>query len=167
GPPVNRVVESNDIYYAFQRINDAKEIAQYGNYYCGVIVGMDCKATDDNQPISGITVTDDTHISFKLEQPTGDMLYRLSMPATKAVPVEYRGCCPKAGDMGVDVFANGPYMILGQDKLDISSCASIEPLEGYDVDKGMTMVRNPNWDPATDPTRSAYADGIQLKINTS
>ena len=167
GPPLDRVVDANDIYYAFQRINDAKEIAQYGNYYCGVIVGMDCKAKDDNQPISGITVTDATHISFKLEQPTGDMLYRLSMPATKAVPVEYRGCFPKAGDMGVDVFANGPYMILGQDKLDLSSCSSIKPLEGYDVDKGMTMVRNTNWDASTDDTRSAYADGVQLKINTS
>ena len=167
GPPLNRVVDANDILYAFQRINDANEIAQYGNYYCGVIVGMDCKAKDDNQPISGITVTDATHISFKLEQPTGDFLYRLSMPATKPVPVEYRGCFPKAGDMGVDVFANGPYMILGQDKLDISSCSKIKPLEGYDVDKGMTMVRNPNWDPSTDPTRSAYADGVQLKINTS
>jgi len=167
GPPLDRVVDANDILYAFQRINDAKEIAQYGNYYCGVIVGMDCKAKDDNQPISGITVTDATHISFKLEQPTGDFLYRLSMPATKPVPVEYRGCFPKAGDMGVDVFSDGPYMIMGQDKLDISSCSSIKPLEGYDVDKGMTMVRNPNWDPSTDETRSAYADGVQLKINTS
>jgi peptide/nickel transport system substrate-binding protein len=166
-PPLTRTVDANDILYAFQRINDAKEIAQYGNYYCGVIVGMDCKAKDDNQAISGITVSDPTHISFKLEQPTGDFLYRLAMPATKAVPVEYRGCFPAAGDMGVDVYSSGPYMILGQDKLDVTSCDSIKPLEGYDVDKGMTMVRNPNYDPSTDDTRQAYADGIQLKINTS
>jgi len=84
-PPLTRVVTANDILYAFQRINDAKEIAQYGNYYCGVIVGMDCKAKDDNQPISGIKVTDDTHLSITLEQPTGDLAYRLAMPATKAV----------------------------------------------------------------------------------
>jgi peptide/nickel transport system substrate-binding protein len=167
GPPLDRVVDANDILYAFQRINDAKEIAQYGNYYCGVIVGMDCKAKDDDTAISGITVTDATHLSIKLEQPTGDFLYRISMPATKAVPVEYKGCFPKAGDMGVDVFSSGPYMILGQDKLDISSCSAIKPLEGYDIDKGMTMVRNPNYDETTDGTRAAYADGIQLEINTS
>jgi peptide/nickel transport system substrate-binding protein len=166
-PPLTRTVDANDILYAFQRINDAAEIAQYGNYYCGVIVGMDCKAKNDNQPISGITVTDPTHISFKLMQPTGDFLYRLSMPATKAVPVEYKGCFPKAGDMGTDVYSSGPYMILGQDKLDVSSCGAIKPLTGYNVDKGMTMVRNPNYDPSTDGTRAAYPDGIQLKINTS
>jgi ABC-type transport system substrate-binding protein len=167
GPPLDRVVTANDIYYAFQRINDAKLIAQYGNYYCGVIVGMDCKAKDDNQPIDGITVTDDTHLSITLEQPIGDFNYRLAMPATKAVPTEYRGCFPKAGDMGVDVFSSGPYMIMGQDQLDVSSCGAIKPLEGYDVDKGMTLVRNPNWDENTDDTRSAYVDGIQLEINTS
>jgi ABC-type transport system substrate-binding protein len=167
GPPLDRVVDANDILYAFQRINDAKEIAQYGNYYCGVIVGMDCKAKDDDTAISGITVTDATHLSIKLEQPTGDFLYRIAMPATKAVPVEYKGCFPKAGDMGVDVFSSGPYMILGQDKLDISSCSAIKPLEGYDIDKGMTLVRNPNYDETTDGTRAAYADGIQIEINTS
>jgi ABC-type transport system substrate-binding protein len=58
-------------------------------------------------------------------------------------------------------------MILGQDKLDVSSCSAIKPLEGYDIDKGMTMVRNPNYDETTDGTRAAYADGIQLEINTS
>jgi len=166
-PPLSRAVDANDILYAFQRINDAKLIAQYGNYYCGVIVGMDCQAKDDNQPISGITVTDATHISFKLEQPTGDFLYRVSMPATKAVPVEYRGCFPKDGDMGVDVYSSGPYEIWGQEDLDVTSCSAIKPLTGYDVDKGMTLIRNPNYDASTDGTRSAYADGVQLKINTS
>ena len=167
GPPLNRAVDANDIYYAFQRINDQDLIAQYGSYYFGVIKGMDGKAKDDNTPISGITVTDPTHISFQLEAPASDFLTRLALPATHAIPVEYQGCFPTAGDMGVDVFSSGPYMIMGQDKLDLTSCDTIKPLDGYNVNKGMTLVRNPSYDPSTDGTRAAYANGIQLELNTS
>jgi ABC-type transport system substrate-binding protein len=45
-PPLNRAVTADDFLYAFQRINDKKLVAQYGNYYCGVIKGMDCLAKD-------------------------------------------------------------------------------------------------------------------------
>jgi peptide/nickel transport system substrate-binding protein len=167
GPPLERNVTADDIYYAFQRINSKALVAQYGNYYCGVIVGMDCAAKDDKQPIDGIKVADATHISFTLEQPTGDFLYRLTMAATKAVPPEVGNCFTKAGDYGVDVISSGPYMILGQDDLDLSSCNTIKPISGYNVNNGMTLVRNPNYEAATDGTRGAYADGIQLKINSN
>jgi peptide/nickel transport system substrate-binding protein len=167
GPPLNRAVDANDIYYAFQRINDQSLIAQYGSYYFGVIKGMDGHAKDDNQPISGIKVVDATHLEFTLDAPATDFTTRLALPATHAIPVEYKGCFPKAGDMGVDVFSSGPYMIMGQDQLDLSSCSSIKPVSGYNNDKGMTLVRNPSYDPATDGTRAAYADGIQIQINTS
>ena len=53
--------------------------------------------------------------------------------------------------------------------MDISSCNTIKPIEGYNVDKGMTLVRNPNYDPATDNPefREANADGLQIAINTN
>jgi len=168
-PPVDREVTSHDIAYAFQRINTAPLVAQYGNYYCGTIVGMDCAAKSADTKISGISTPDDTHISFTLEQPTGDFIYRLAMPATKAIPEEVAKCFTKAGDYGVDVISSGPYMIEGTDKLDISSCDTIKPIDGYSVDKGMTMVRNPNYDPSTDNPeyREANVDGIQIAINTN
>ncbi len=43
-PPLNRDVTSADVAYAFQRINTAPLVAQYGFYYYGVIKGMDGKA---------------------------------------------------------------------------------------------------------------------------
>ncbi len=167
GPPLDRTVTAEDVVYAFQRINDKKLVAQYGNYYCGVIKGMDCSAPDDKTPIEGVTSSDATHITITLEQPTGDFLYRLAMPATKAVPPEVGHCFTKAGDYGVDVISAGPYMIMGQDQLDLSSCSTIKPISGYNVNNGMTLVRNPNYDPATDGTRQAYPKGIQLKINSN
>src|SRR6266508_4329122 len=44
GPPVNRAITSKDIEYAFERINTALLVAQYGQYYFGTIKGMDGKA---------------------------------------------------------------------------------------------------------------------------
>jgi peptide/nickel transport system substrate-binding protein len=167
GPPLDRAVTSKDILFAFQRINDAALVAQYGGYYYGVIKGMDGQQKSMTAPISGIQTPDDTHIIFTLEQPTGDFLYRLAFPATKAIPPEVGKCFTKAGDYGVDVISSGPYMIMGQDQLDISSCDTIKPISGYNVEKGMTLVRNPNADQGSDPNRPAYADGVQIAINTS
>ncbi len=44
--PLSRPVTSADVAFAFQRINTESLIAQYGNYYCGTIVGMDCSGKD-------------------------------------------------------------------------------------------------------------------------
>jgi ABC-type transport system substrate-binding protein len=169
GPPVNREVTSKDILYSFQRINTASLSALYGNYYCGVITGMDCQAKKVDTPIEGIETPDDTHITFHLDQPVGDFLYRMAMPATKAIPVEVAKCFTQAGDYGPYLISSSAYMFYGEDKLDISSCDTMKPIEGYDVQKGMTLVRNPNYDPATDSTeiREANIDGLQQQINTN
>jgi hypothetical protein len=45
-------------------------------------------------------VPDDTHITFHLESPTGDFLYRLAMPATYPQPKEVAGCFDSAGGYG-------------------------------------------------------------------
>jgi peptide/nickel transport system substrate-binding protein len=171
GPPVDRVVTSHDVEYAFERINLASLAAQYGNYYCGVIQGMTCSEKELG-PVSGISTPDDTTITFTLEQPTGDFLYRLSMPATAAVPQEVAKCFLKAGDYGRFVISSGAYMIQGEEALDLSQpCSTLakNPISGYNPDKGVTFVRNPNYDPASEQTESRgnYLDGIQIAINSN
>jgi peptide/nickel transport system substrate-binding protein len=166
-PPLNRDVTSKDIAYAFQRINTAPLVAQYGFYYFGTIKGMDGKAKSADQKISGIETPDDSTIIFNLEKPTGDMLYRLSMPATAPIPEEVGKCFKKAGDYGRYVISNGPYMIQGSDKLDISSCSAMKPISGFDPSRKLTLVRNPNYDQATDNLRSNYVDAITVEIDTN
>ena len=56
-------------------------VAQYGQCYFGTIKGMDGK-TNSPKPVSGIETPDDSTIVFHPTKPTGDFLYRLSMPAT-------------------------------------------------------------------------------------
>jgi peptide/nickel transport system substrate-binding protein len=167
GPPVNRDITSKDVAYAFQRINTAPLVAQYGFYYFGVIKGMDGKAKSADQKISGIETPDDQTIVFHLEKPTGDFLYRVFMPATAPIPQEVAKCFTKAGDYGRYVISSGPYMIQGSDKLDISSCSAMKPISGFDPTKRLALVRNPNYDQATDDLRSNYVDGIDLAINTN
>ena len=153
--------------YAFQRINTASLVAQYGFYFYGVIKGMDGKAKSADTKISGIETPDDQTIVFHLEQPTGDFLYRLTMTAAAPIPEEVAKCSKKPGDYGRYLIASGPYMIQGSDKLDISSCDAMKPISGFDPSKKITLVRNPNYDQATDNLRSNFVDGITMEINTN
>jgi peptide/nickel transport system substrate-binding protein len=166
-PPLDRDVTSKDVAYAFQRMNAAPLVAQYGFYYFGVIKGMDGKAKSAETTISGIETPDDQTIIFNLEKPTGDFLYRLNMPAAGPIPEEVGKCFTKAGDYGRYVMSNGPYMIQGSDQLDISSCDTMKPISGFDPSKSITLVRNPNYDQATDDTRANYVDGIVVSVNTN
>jgi peptide/nickel transport system substrate-binding protein len=166
-PPLNRAVTSKDVAYAFQRINTEPLVAQYGFYYNGVVKGMDGKAKSADTKISGIETPDDQTIIFNLDKPTGDFLYRIAQPATAPIPEEVAKCFTKAGDYGRYVISSGPYMIQGADKLDISSCKAMKPISGFDASKNLTLVRNPNYDQATDNTRSNYVDGITVTVDTN
>jgi peptide/nickel transport system substrate-binding protein len=166
-PPLDRDVTSKDVAYAFQRINTAPLVAQYGFWYYGVVKGMDGKAKSADEKVSGIETPDDSTIIFNLEKPTGDFLYRISMPAAAPIPEEVAKCFKKAGDYGRYVMSNASYMIQGADKLDISSCSAMKPISGFDPSKQLTLVRNPNYDQATDTTRANYVDGITVAVDTN
>ena len=166
GPPVSRAITSKDIEYAFERINTKPLIAQYGFWYFGVIKGMDGNAPKP-APISGIETPDDSTIIFHLEKATGDFLYRLSMQATGPIPQEVAKCFTKAGDYGRYVISSGPYMLKGSEQLDISSCAAMKPISGFDPTKKILMVRNPDYAQATDNLRTNNVDGISVTIDTN
>jgi peptide/nickel transport system substrate-binding protein len=169
GPPLSRPITSKDIKYAFQRIATKDLVAQYGFYYLGTIKGMqemyDGKADD----ISGIETPDDKTIVFHLTEPTGDFLYRLAMPAAGPIPEEVAKCATKPGDYGRFLISSGPYMLEGSDQLDVSSCDAMKPISGYQPDQSITMVRNPDYDPATDTpeARENLIDKFVWTINTN
>ena len=106
---------------------------------------------------------------LQLSKPTGDFLYRLAMPATAPIPEEVAKCHTQAGEYGRYVISTGPYMIEGADKLDISSCASQKPISGFNPNTGFKLVRNPNYDPATDDTaiRESNPDRFEIGVNTN
>ena len=152
GPPVNRAITSRDIKNAFKRITCRKCFGTYAFYYVGVIQGM----KQGRRSIDGIETPDDDTIVFHLKRPTGDFLHRLAMPATAPVPSEVARCFPSVrygrDGYGRRLIASGPYMIEGSARLDVSEdCRGMKPISGYAYgEQNLTLVRNPNYDPATD-----------------
>ena len=119
--------------------------------------------------ISGVTAVDDKTVEFKLTQPTGDFLYRIAMPAAGPVPREVASCFTEANLYGRYLVSSGPYMIEGSDAQDATSCDTLQPLSGFDPDTSLTLVRNPDYDPATDTTeaRENLPDGFEFRINSN
>jgi peptide/nickel transport system substrate-binding protein len=168
GPPVSREITSRDVAYAFERIGTPSLVAQYAGYYQAV-EGMVEFSEGAAETIAGIETPDDKTIVFHLSEPTGDFLYRLAMPATGPIPEEVAGCFDQAGEYGRYVISSGPYMIEGSEALDASSCETLEPISGFDGDTSLTLVRNPDYDPATDTpeARENLVDRFEWRINTN
>jgi peptide/nickel transport system substrate-binding protein len=169
-PPVNRAVTSHDIAYAMQRLAKPSYGAQYAFYYT-VIKGWDAYAKGSAKSISGIKTPDKSTISFTLTQPTGDFLYRMAMPATGPIPGEVGKCFQKGNSnkYGRNLVSTAGYMFEGSQNVDIKSCATIKPASGYDGTTTMTLVRNPNYSPATD-TKSArenLPDSFVFSVNSN
>lgn len=169
GPPLSREITSEDVKFAFERIGTESLAAQYGFYYNSTIEGMQDFLDGKADEISGIETPDGKTIIFHLAQPTGDFLYRLAMPATAPMPEEVAGCFDKAGEYGRFVISTGPYMIEGSDELDASSCNSLKPISGFDPNKVLSFVRNPDYEESTDDpeVRESLPDEFTITINTN
>jgi peptide/nickel transport system substrate-binding protein len=168
GPPVNREVTSQDVKYAIERIGTPSVAAQYPGYFRpikGFAEFSEGKATT----ISGIATPDKSTISFTLTGPKGDFLYALAMPASAPIPQEVAKCHTQAGEYGRYIISSGPYMVKGADKLNISSCGAQKPISGFNPNTGLQLVRNPNYDPATDDpaVRENYPDAFDISVNTN
>jgi peptide/nickel transport system substrate-binding protein len=92
---------------------------------------------------AAIETPDDLTIVFHLKQAFGGFDYFAQLPQTAPVP--------EAKDTGVKykehVVASGPYMF-----------------ESYQEGKSFTLVRNKNWDKATDPNRPALPDRYEVTL---
>jgi peptide/nickel transport system substrate-binding protein len=166
-PPVNRAVTSHDVVTAMNRLANPKDGGQYAFYY-KVIKGWDAYAAGKAKSISGISTPNDSTIVFNLTAPTGDFLYRMSMPATGPMPAEVTKCFEgQPGKYAGDMISTAGYMIKGIDKVDASSCANLKAAEGFNALSLIDLVRNPSYDQKTDPTRKNYVDEVRFIVNAS
>jgi len=91
----------------------------------------------------GITV-DGQDITFKMQQAFPDMDFWSTFMAIGPIPLENSDF----PEYGRDPLATGPYMI-----------------EEFRVNESLTLVKNPEWDPASDPARHQYADKWIFKFD--
>jgi peptide/nickel transport system substrate-binding protein len=169
GPPVNREVTSNDFLYALERLARPKNGGQYSFYYT-VIKGFSDYGAGKAKTISGIRTPNASTIVFNLTHPTGDFLYRMTMPATGPIPQEVAKCFEgQPGKYGLDQISTAGYMLKGIDNVDISSCRAIKAASGFDGATILDLVRNPNYDPKTDSkaARENLPDEVQFIVNSS
>jgi peptide/nickel transport system substrate-binding protein len=156
-PPVNRVVTTKDIKYAFDRAFSKNVPSGYAGTYFSSIVGTPQAGVGPIKPISGIQTPNDTTIVFHLKSPNAPLVSQaLVMPITTPVPEEYAkpfdAKLPSTYDSYVAFI--GPYMV----KNDPKTGKVVGRVPGKSID----IVRNPNWDKSTD-YRPAYLNEIKIE----
>jgi peptide/nickel transport system substrate-binding protein len=159
-PPVNREVTTKDVKYAIERAFTTQVSGPYVGAYMSDIDGVKAFQDGKAKEISGITTPDDQTIVFKMSRPRAAIVAgALALPVSAPVPKEYAQKFDTA--KGTSKYGNsqvftGPYMI----ENDASG-----KLTGYTPGSVIKLVRNPNWDAATD-YKPAYLDSITIKEGT-
>ncbi|SEL24138.1 ABC transporter substrate-binding protein [Nonomuraea pusilla] len=101
------------------------------------------KGPYDGKELDNIETPDDKTIVFKFKTPHADANYAFAMAGYSIVPKAKD--TKEKYDQGP--VSSGPYII-----------------KSHVVDKSYELVRNPNWDPNTDPIRGAYPDVWKLEF---
>ena len=93
----------------------------------------------------------DSHtLEITLDRPASDFPSILTLPFFSPVPEEYASKYALGEEYAQRLVASGPYR-----------------LEQYTPGRRIELVRNENWDPRTDPLRSAWVDKVSVTIGRS
>jgi peptide/nickel transport system substrate-binding protein len=143
-------ITSADVKYAVER-TFAKSVLVNGPSYWQVLLAGNAATykgpyKDKTGDLTSVVTPNATTIVFHLSKPFADMNYVAAIPQT--APVE------KSKDTGANYQLNpissGPYMF-----------------QSYQLNKQYTLVKNPNWNPATDPQVKQLADKIIVNLNAN
>ena len=142
-------VTSRDVKYAIER-SYAKYLLPNGPGYFTVLLkdpgypGPYRDKAPGKLGLTSVSTPDPATIVFHLQRPFSDFDYVAALPQT--VPV------PAAADTGASYqlhpVSTGPYKF-----------------QSYQLDKQLTLVKNPHWNPAADPNRNQLADKIVINLS--
>ncbi|MBV8996758.1 MAG: ABC transporter substrate-binding protein [Pseudonocardiales bacterium] len=144
-------VTSKDVKYAVERSLDKTTFPNGPTYFNDLLDlrGYTSPYADpdpDKLGLKAIETPDDRTIVFHLRKAFSGFDYLAQIPATMPVP--------RAQDTGSKykehVVSTGPYKF-----------------QTNELGKRFTMVRNPQWDPATDPNRRPLPDRINVDLNVN
>jgi peptide/nickel transport system substrate-binding protein len=144
-------ITSADVKYAILRSTDKETFPNGPAYWENGLLDLPegykgpYKSPDINTD-SAIETPDKYTIVFHTKQPFAAFDYLAQQPNTMPVP--------KAKDTGAkyrnSIVSSGPYKF-----------------EGLQPGKSFNLVRNDQWDPATDPNRKALPDRIEVSLNVN
>jgi peptide/nickel transport system substrate-binding protein len=165
--PIDREIKAGDFVYAIKRFCDPNKQVAAINYfniafsgfkeYCEafskVVPGDLTAAKDfiDSHEITGVSAPDDETLVLKSDAKNYDFLNILSMNFVTPLPAEVTSkYFPDSVEFRQNFPSSGPYYV-----------------EKYAQGQELVLKRAPNFDPALDPARAAYADQIAIDFTTN
>ncbi|MFD2082956.1 peptide/nickel transport system substrate-binding protein [Actinopolymorpha cephalotaxi] len=132
-------VKAADVAYAIKRQLAQDELSGGPTYGLDYYLGGDSykgpyKSGDD---FEGVDTPDEKTVVVKMRKPFPSMRYYTSLPTFTPIPKAK----DTRDDYGNHPLATGPYKF-----------------GSYDPGKKLVLVKNPEWDPKTDPNRHQYVD---------
>ena len=139
-------VTPDDIAYGIKRSFDRETFPEGAAYSNDYFLGGDKYEGPykSGNEYDGVVV-DGQDLTIKMSKPFPDMPYWGAFPAISPIP---EGNASDPAKYSQHPLATGPYMF-----------------DQYTPEKSLTLVQNPNWDPATDPGRHQYVDEWQMKFD--
>ena len=138
-------VTSKDVKYAIARSNFTDELINGPKYFQQYLDAGDYKGPYKDKNLDNfkaIETPDDQTIVFHLKSPFSEFDFLVGNPQSAPVP--------QAKDTGLKYqehpMSTGPYKF-----------------ESHSVGKSFVLVKNTNWDPATDPNRKQLVDRIEVQ----
>jgi ABC-type transport system substrate-binding protein len=143
------VVTAKDVKYGIERTYDRSVAANGPTYYQALLTDPKYPGPYKDKSATGLTAIDTpnaTTLVFHLQAPFPDLPYVLAFPSSAPVP--------QASDTGSNYqlhpISTGPYMF-----------------KSYTLNKQLTLVPNPDWNPATDPDAKQLASQIIVNLNVN
>jgi peptide/nickel transport system substrate-binding protein len=148
-----RPITSRDVKYGIERSFASDVIVGGPTYVVDLLddpedpyAGPYQDESDGKLGLASIATPDDRTIVFTLTAATPDFPFVMALPSSSPVPIEN----DTGAGYGGHPISSGPYMI-----------ASVDP------QAGISLVRNPQWDPATDTVRTALPDAVVVRSGLS
>ncbi|MDJ1137207.1 ABC transporter substrate-binding protein [Streptomyces iconiensis] len=141
-------ITSEDVKYGIER-QWAQKTLSGGPTYLKDVLDPDGKwkgPYEEKGDFEGIKTPDDKTIEFHLAERNGDFEQMLAMPTNSPV----REDKDAKSKYALKPFSSGPYKF-----------------QSYTPNKGLTLVRNKNWDKKTDPLRKALPDQVKVTLLTN
>lgn len=173
-PPLDTLtVTAQDVVRALERLACCGSPEVAGLF--SSVRGFEAYASGGADRITGLLARDDLELVVSLRAPTHDLPMRFALAASAPIPpnpdrpADRLGIAHGAGSrFGRYLAPTGPYMFALAELVDFSE----PPLErtrprGAGFGRLISLYRNPEWDPVTDPLRAAYVDRMRLAIPRS
>lgn len=139
-------ITAQDIKYGVMRSFDREVFPDGATWMPDLLendTGFESPYATPEKDLTSVETPDDKTLVFRFSGPQPDADWIMSLPYTSPVPKD----ADTRQDYGNRPVASGPYKI-----------------EDYSRGTSLSLARNPNWDPATDPNRPAHPDRFEFDL---